>query len=88
MVSTRFPPLLTKKLKAGRCGTANNVAHAIINSHLNLNFPISRFSVKEVMWPVKNLSALIHTIEKCKKMAGQNTLQILLFNDANMIGKH
>ena len=65
-----------------------NVAHAIINSHLNLNFPISRFSVKEVMWPVKNSIAFIHTIQKCKKMAGQNTFQILLLNDANIIGEH
>ena len=29
-----------------------------------------------------------HTIRKCEKMAGQNTLQILLLNDANMIGEH
>ena len=27
----------------------------------------------------------LHTIRKCKKMAGQNTFQILLLNDANMI---
>jgi hypothetical protein len=27
---------------------------------------------------------LNHTIRKCKKMAGQNTFQILLLNDANM----
>ena len=26
----------------------------------------------------------IHTIRKCKKMAGQNTFEILLLNDANM----
>ena len=29
-----------------------------------------------------------HTIRKYKKMAGQNTFQILLLNDANMIGEH
>jgi hypothetical protein len=29
-----------------------------------------------------------HTIRKGKKMAGQNTFQILLLNDANMIGEH
>ena len=29
-----------------------------------------------------------HTIQKCKKIAGQNTFQILLLNDANMIGEH
>ena len=29
-----------------------------------------------------------HTIRKCEKMAGQNTFQILLLNDANMIGEH
>ena len=29
-----------------------------------------------------------HTIRKCKKMAGQNTFQILLLNDANTIGEH
>ena len=29
-----------------------------------------------------------HTIRKRKKMAGQNTFQILLLNDANMIGEH
>ena len=29
-----------------------------------------------------------HTIRKCKKMAGQNTFQILLLNDTNMIGEH
>ena len=29
-----------------------------------------------------------HTIRKCKKMAGQNTFQILLLNDAHMIGEH
>ena len=31
---------------------------------------------------------LVHTIRKCKKMAGQNTFEILLLNDANMIGEH
>ena len=30
----------------------------------------------------------IHTIRKRKKMAGQNTFQIFLLNDANMIGGH
>jgi hypothetical protein len=30
----------------------------------------------------------LHTIQKRKKMAGQNTFQILLLNDANMIGEH
>ena len=30
---------------------------------------------------------LTHTIRKYKKMAGQNTFQILLLNDANMIGQ-
>ena len=29
-----------------------------------------------------------HTIQKCKKMAGQNTFQILHLNDANMTGEH
>ena len=29
-----------------------------------------------------------HTIRKRKKIAGQNTFQILLLNDANMIGEH
>ena len=29
-----------------------------------------------------------HTIRKYKKIAGQNTFQILLLNDANMIGEH
>ena len=29
-----------------------------------------------------------HTIRKCKRMAGQNTFEILLLNDANMIGEH
>ena len=29
-----------------------------------------------------------HTIRKCKKMDGQNTFEILLLNDANMIGEH
>ena len=27
-----------------------------------------------------------HTFRKCKNLAGQNTFQILLINDANMIG--
>ena len=31
---------------------------------------------------------ILHTIRKCKKMAGQNTFQILLLDDANMIGEH
>ena len=31
---------------------------------------------------------LTHTIRKYKKMAGQNTFQILVLNDANMIGEH
>jgi hypothetical protein len=31
---------------------------------------------------------IVHTIQKCKEMAGQNTFQILLLNDANMIGEH
>ena len=30
----------------------------------------------------------VHTIQKYKKMAGQNTFQILVLNDANMIGEH
>ena len=30
----------------------------------------------------------LHTIRKYKKMAGQNTFQILVLNDANMIGEH
>ena len=30
----------------------------------------------------------IHTIRKRKKMAGQNTFQIFLLGDANMIGEH
>ena len=29
-----------------------------------------------------------HTIRKCKKMAGQNTFEILRLNDANKIGEH
>ena len=29
-----------------------------------------------------------HTIRKRKNMVGQNTSQILLLNDANMIGEH
>ena len=29
-----------------------------------------------------------HTIRKCKQMAGQNTFEILLLNDANMIREH
>ena len=29
-----------------------------------------------------------HTIRKRKKMAGQNTFQIILLSDANMIGEH
>ena len=33
-------------------------------------------------------SIIGHTIQKCKKMAGQNTFKILLLNDANMIGEH
>ena len=32
--------------------------------------------------------SLLHTIQKLKKMAGQNALQILLLDDANMIGEH
>jgi hypothetical protein len=31
---------------------------------------------------------LKHTIQKRKKMAGQNTFQILLLDDSNMIGEH
>ena len=30
----------------------------------------------------------MHTIRKYKKMAGQNTFQILVLNDSNMIGEH
>ena len=30
----------------------------------------------------------LHTIQKCQKMAGQNTFEILLLNDANMIEEH
>ena len=29
-----------------------------------------------------------HTIPKCQKMSRQNTFEILLLNDANMIGEH
>ena len=29
-----------------------------------------------------------HTIRKYKKIAAQNTFQILVLNDANMIGEH
>ena len=29
-----------------------------------------------------------HTIRKYKKMTGDNTFQILVLNDANMIGEH
>ena len=29
-----------------------------------------------------------HTIRKCQKIARQNTFEILLLNDANMIGEH
>ena len=32
--------------------------------------------------------AIPHTIRKYKKMVGQNTFQILVLNDANMIGEH
>jgi hypothetical protein len=31
---------------------------------------------------------IAHTIRKRKKMAGQNTFQIFLISDANMIGEH
>ena len=30
----------------------------------------------------------LHTIRKCKKMAGQNTFNFFLLNDAYMIGEH
>ena len=30
----------------------------------------------------------VHTIRKCQKLARQNTFEILLLNDANMIGEH
>ena len=30
----------------------------------------------------------LHTIRKCQKMARKNTFEILLLNDANMIGEH
>ena len=36
----------------------------------------------------KKNNDIVHTIRKCKKMSGQNTFQILILNDANMIGKH
>ena len=29
-----------------------------------------------------------HTIRKCNKIAGQNTLQMLLLNDVDLIGEH
>ena len=35
-----------------------------------------------------DFGTLSHTIRKYKKMAGQNTFQILVFNDANMIREH
>ena len=35
-----------------------------------------------------NKESSVHTIQKCKKIAGQNTFQIWLLNDANMIGEH
>ena len=43
-----------------------------------------------IVWKLKKLISrdVIHTIRKCKKMAGQNTFEILLLNDANMIGEH
>ena len=34
------------------------------------------------------ISIPLHTIQNCKKMAGQNAFQILLLNDANMIGEY
>ena len=37
---------------------------------------------------VEQFIQTVHTIQKCKKMAGQNTFQILLLNDANMIREH
>jgi hypothetical protein len=40
---------------------------------------------------LRNIGAtvvLVHTIQKCKEMAGQNTFQIMLLNDANTIREH
>ena len=39
-------------------------------------------------WSIWCKKALAHTIQKCKKMAWQNTFQILFLNDAHMIGEH
>ena len=35
-----------------------------------------------------NITIRFHTIWKYNKMAGQNTFQILVLNDANMIDEH
>ena len=37
---------------------------------------------------IEILEIMPHTIRKCQKMARQNTFEILLLNDANMIGEH
>ena len=37
---------------------------------------------------ITRLHRLVHTIQKCIKMAGQNTFEILLLNDAKMIREH
>ena len=50
--------------------------HAPVGSLIILKFSLNCI----VVW--------CHTIRKCKNMAGQNTFEILLLNDANMIGEH
>ena len=37
---------------------------------------------------IKIFLTIPHTIQKYKKMAGQNTFHILVLNDFNMIGEH
>ena len=48
----------------------------------DLNHDVIFYCSHNTLWMVS------HTIQKRKKMAGQNTFQILLLNDANMIGEH
>jgi hypothetical protein len=61
----------------------------------NGNFPLRyklRAEARVTIQEIKSLGVLqtetCHTIQKCQKMAGQNTFEILLLNDANMIGEH
>ena len=46
------------------------------------------FLLLDVTNPIQTSTRASHTIRKYKKMAGQNTFQILVLNDANMIGEH